>query len=105
MKQLEDTIVSTDAARYEVAAAQLDLPKAIDDYNKTTDKLRKKEKALGATEKTQLHRLVDNHYIQKRMNAHALLCRLRSRLQSRKFELDRLERTHRKKRSGTCSSY
>ena len=94
MKQLEETIVDTEAARYEVAAAQLDLPKAIDDYNKTTDKLRQKEKALGATEKTQLHRLVDNHYIQKRMNAHALLCRLRSRLQSRKFELDWLEHSH-----------
>ncbi|KAK7435966.1 hypothetical protein VKT23_019373 [Stygiomarasmius scandens] len=99
MKKLEDIITNTDAAPYEVAAAQLDLPKAVDDYNKTTDKLRRKEKALGATEKTQLHRLVDNHYIHKRMNAHALLFRLRHRLQSRKFELDRLERCYRNKRS------
>ncbi|KAK7459491.1 hypothetical protein VKT23_009474 [Stygiomarasmius scandens] len=99
MKKLEDTIADTDAAPYEVAAAQLDLPKTVDDYNRTTDKLRRKEKALGVTEKTQLHRLVNDHYVHKRMNAHALLFRLRHRLQSRKFELDRLERCYHKKRS------
>ena len=45
MKNLEETIVNGDAAPYEVAAAQLDLPKAIEDFNKSTDKLRRKEKA------------------------------------------------------------
>ncbi|KAK7464958.1 hypothetical protein VKT23_006166 [Stygiomarasmius scandens] len=99
MKNLEETIVNGDAAPYEVAATQLDLPKAIQDFNQSTDKLRRKERALGATEKTQLLRLVDNNYIQKKMNTCALLFRLRQRLQSRKFKLDRLEHSYRKKRS------
>ncbi|THU94400.1 hypothetical protein K435DRAFT_820010 [Dendrothele bispora CBS 962.96] len=99
MKLLEDIITNVNAASYEIAAAQLDLPKAVEDYNKATDKLRKKERALGAHEKTQLHRLINNSYVQKRMNALALKSRLRSRVQARKFELDRLERSYRRKRS------
>ncbi|THU82162.1 hypothetical protein K435DRAFT_692076 [Dendrothele bispora CBS 962.96] len=99
MKVLEDTITDKGAAMYEIAAAQVDLPKAVDDYNKATDQLRKKESLLGVDQKTQLRRLIDNAYIQKSANARALKSRLRQRLQARKFELDRLERCYRKKRN------
>ncbi|THU86821.1 hypothetical protein K435DRAFT_682930 [Dendrothele bispora CBS 962.96] len=99
MKMLEDTIISTDAAVYKIVAARVDLPKVVDDYNKATDKLRKKEALLGVGEKTQLRRLINNTYIQKSANARALKCRLRQRLQAHKFEFGRLERCYRKKRN------
>lgn len=51
--------------------------------------------ALGATERTNLHRLMTNEYVRVRMNARALKQRIRDRLRQRKFELERLEREYR----------
>jgi hypothetical protein len=63
--------------------------------------LRQKERALGSIERQQLHKLVTSPYLCDRMNALALKIRLRDKLRSRKFELERLERTFRKQVNGT----
>ncbi|THU99083.1 hypothetical protein K435DRAFT_659654 [Dendrothele bispora CBS 962.96] len=99
LKQLQDTIGNPEAAEYEVAAAEVDLPEVTENYEKKTETLRKKERALGVTEKSQLHHLTKSPFISKSMNARAIMMRLRERLRARKFELERLERSYRKQRS------
>jgi hypothetical protein len=64
--------------------------------------LRQKERALGSIERHQLRKLVNSPYLRDRMNALALKIRLRDKLRSRKFELERLERTFRKQVNGRC---
>ena len=54
-----------------------------------------KRAALGVDERAQLSRLSQSKFLQLRMNARALKQRIRDRLRQRKFELDRLERSHR----------
>ena len=63
--------------------------------------LRQKERALGPIERQQLRKLVTSPYLRDRMNALALKIRLWDKLRSRKFELERLERTFRKQVNGT----
>ncbi|THU88157.1 hypothetical protein K435DRAFT_680385, partial [Dendrothele bispora CBS 962.96] len=99
VKLLQDLIANPNAIDYEVASAEVDLPKVLEDYKKMTEKLRRKENALGATEKKQIHHLAKSPYINKAMNARALKTRLCERVRSRKFELDRVERSCRKQRS------
>lgn len=67
-----------------------------------TEELSQRERALGVEDKQQLRHLSNNPYIRDRMNALALKTRLRDKLRSRKFELDRLERTLRKQVNGLC---
>lgn len=62
--------------------------------------LRHKERALGPIERQRLRKLVNSPYLRDRMNAFALKIRLRDKLRSRKFELERLERTFRKQING-----
>ncbi|KAJ7442423.1 hypothetical protein FB451DRAFT_1343897 [Mycena latifolia] len=59
-------------------------------------KLRQKESALGVTERQSLRGLANSKYLRLRMNARALKHRLRDRLRSRKFELDKVERSFRR---------
>jgi len=66
--------------------------------------LRQKECALGPIERQQLRKLVNSPYLRDRMNALALKIRLRDKLRSRKFELERLERTFRKQVNGMVVS-
>ncbi|KAG6806041.1 hypothetical protein H0H92_012938, partial [Tricholoma furcatifolium] len=61
-----------------------------------TLKIRHKESVLDVDEHAQLERLVKNPYIASRVNALAVKQRLRERLRSRKFELERVERSFRK---------
>ncbi|KAK7461154.1 hypothetical protein VKT23_009081 [Stygiomarasmius scandens] len=99
LKYLQDIICDPNSADYDVAAVQVELPQILERFNTTKVKLDKKERALGANEKTQLHLWVKSQYINKCMNAKAILTRLRERLRSRKFELDRVERSCRKQRN------
>ncbi|KAE9384417.1 hypothetical protein BT96DRAFT_960902 [Gymnopus androsaceus JB14] len=62
-------------------------------------KVKRKEDSLGVTAKQQLRHLIKSPFLTKKMNARALKTRIRERLRSRKFELDRLERSYRKQRS------
>ncbi|KAJ7708199.1 hypothetical protein B0H17DRAFT_1156047 [Mycena rosella] len=58
--------------------------------------LRNKEAALGVSQRQALHTLATSQYLRLRMNARALKRRLRDRLRSRKFELDKVERSFRR---------
>ncbi|KAJ7234330.1 hypothetical protein C8J57DRAFT_1249271 [Mycena rebaudengoi] len=58
--------------------------------------LKKKRDALGITDLWQLKNLENDKFIGLRMNARALKQRLRDHLRSRKFELDRVERSCRR---------
>ncbi|KAJ7679817.1 hypothetical protein B0H17DRAFT_1206333 [Mycena rosella] len=80
-----------DAAGYEVELA------AAEEAQATAERhLRNKEDALGVSQRQALHTLATSQYLRLRMNAHALKRRLRDRLQSRKFKLDRMERSFRR---------
>ncbi|THU96703.1 hypothetical protein K435DRAFT_819396 [Dendrothele bispora CBS 962.96] len=81
VKLLQDIIANPNAVDYEVATAEVDLPR---------------ENALGTTEKKQIHHLANSPYVNKAMNARALKTRLCERVRSRKFELDRVERFRRR---------
>ncbi|KAG6826001.1 hypothetical protein H0H92_001556 [Tricholoma furcatifolium] len=59
-------------------------------------KIRRKESVLGVQDQEQLRRLVNNPYIAAVTNALAVKERLRDRLRSRKFELNKVERSFRK---------
>ncbi|KAG6914013.1 hypothetical protein DXG01_002922 [Tephrocybe rancida] len=61
-----------------------------------TTKIWGKQSALGVTDHAQLEKLLNNPFLTARMNALALKQHLRDRLRTRKFELDRLERSFRK---------
>ncbi|KAK7438566.1 hypothetical protein VKT23_017901 [Stygiomarasmius scandens] len=99
LKYLQDITCDPDSADYDVATAEVELPQTLDRLKTTREKLAKKEQALGANEKTQLHHWVKSQYVTKSMNARAILTRLRERLRSQKFELDRVERSCRKQRN------
>ncbi|KAJ7635871.1 hypothetical protein B0H17DRAFT_961379, partial [Mycena rosella] len=58
--------------------------------------LRNKEAALGVSQRQALHTLATSQYLRLRMNARALKRRLRDCLRSRKFELDKVERSFRR---------
>ncbi|KAG6809758.1 hypothetical protein H0H92_014854 [Tricholoma furcatifolium] len=59
-------------------------------------RIRHKETGLGIDERAELKLLMSNPYISTMLNALAVKQRLRDRLRSRKFELDRVERSFRK---------
>ncbi|KAG6804722.1 hypothetical protein H0H92_002961, partial [Tricholoma furcatifolium] len=61
-----------------------------------TLKIRHKESVLNVNEHAQLERLIKNPYIACKVNALAVKQRLRDRLRSRKFEMERVERSFRK---------
>ena len=51
---------------------------------------------MGVNEHQQLKKFAASEYFRLRMNARAVLRRLRDRLRSRKFELDKVERSFRR---------
>ncbi|KAF4602848.1 hypothetical protein EYR40_006066 [Pleurotus pulmonarius] len=97
LKRLEDTLTSATATEYEYAQAELQLELAREDLKKVKDKFQNKRRALGVSDITKLKKLLNNPYISARQNAIAVKHRLRERLQHRKFELDPIERAHRRK--------
>ncbi|KAJ6534059.1 hypothetical protein DFH09DRAFT_1250036 [Mycena vulgaris] len=95
---LEEAITEDLAELVDVEMAERDLAVARQKLVTSKATLRRKEAALGVDDRQVLRNLVTSGYIQAWMNARALRYRLRHKLCSRKFELDRVERTfHRKK--------
>lgn len=92
--------MDTSSEPWETASAELELQTAIQALRKAQGRVTTKESALGVEAKNQLRHLIRSVFLTKRMNARALKTRIRERLRSRKFELDRLERSYRKQRSG-----
>ncbi|KAJ3739561.1 hypothetical protein DFH05DRAFT_1537978 [Lentinula detonsa] len=99
VSHLREIIINPSTPTWDVATAELELQTAKESLSKVQAKLASKERALGERQRVQLRTLVKSTYINKRMNALALLTRIRERLRSRKFELDRLECSYRKQRS------
>ncbi|RDB23171.1 hypothetical protein Hypma_009676 [Hypsizygus marmoreus] len=62
---------------------------------KIQNTIKKKRELLGVDGRANLAKLKNNKFLQVRMNASVLKNRIRTRLQDRKFELDRLERAYR----------
>lgn len=56
---------------------------------------------MGVAEREQLTKKGKIEFITYRINAYALLIRVRSRMQDRRFEMDRLERSYRTAVNGT----
>ncbi|KAJ7501610.1 hypothetical protein B0H11DRAFT_1713561 [Mycena galericulata] len=82
--------------RADAAIDQLRFETAKEALAKVKEKLVQKETALGVTDRQELKKLTTSQYIRLRMNARALKRRLRDRLRSRKFELDKVERSFRR---------
>ncbi|KAG6807063.1 hypothetical protein H0H92_008485, partial [Tricholoma furcatifolium] len=59
-------------------------------------RIQRKENVLGVDERTELQLLMTNPYFTTMLNALAVKQRLREKLRSRKFELERVERSFRK---------
>ena len=97
---LRQRIIEGSNNQWEVATAELELVTAMEVLKKAKVNVAKKENTLGVSEKHQLRSLLKSPFLAKKMNARALKIRIRERLRARKFELDRLERSYRKQRSG-----
>jgi hypothetical protein len=80
----------------EAAMYQIEYNAAREGLVAAKKKLKDKEAALGVSQNQDLKRLAGSEYMRLRMNARALLRRLRDRLRSRKFELDKVERSYRR---------
>ncbi|KAK6974115.1 hypothetical protein R3P38DRAFT_3335893 [Favolaschia claudopus] len=96
--RLEDTVMDLDADAEDVRRAQDDLRTAQEKLKKDEATLKRKEKVLGVQDRANLAHLTTSKFIAKKMNARALKHRLREKLRNRKFELDRVERTYRRKK-------
>lgn len=103
MDDLRRRIIDVSSEHWEIATAELELETALTALSKAKAKVAKKETAMGLTARQQLHHLLKSPFLSKKMNARALKTRICERLRMRKFELDRLERSYRKQRSGTLS--
>lgn len=91
----------------EIQFKKADVKKAKKALADTKSKLKNKEQALGVKEKARLAKVAASPYYDLRMKGRALKHRLRDRLRSRKFELDRVERSvrHRMQATGTAILY
>ncbi|KAG6912814.1 hypothetical protein DXG01_011805, partial [Tephrocybe rancida] len=80
----------------EYTEAKTELESVRSRLRELTAKIRDKQSALGVADCARLEKLLNDPFLAARMNALALKQCLRDRLRSRKFELDRLERSFRK---------
>jgi hypothetical protein len=97
----EEAILDPTADLADIEIATQDLQIATAKLRKHEATLRAKEAALGVADKQMLRHLLKSEYIRCRMNARALKYRIREKLRSRKFELERVDQfVHRKKTTG-----
>ncbi|KAG6912745.1 hypothetical protein DXG01_012471, partial [Tephrocybe rancida] len=92
-----DTLIEDEnipADEYTEAKTELELVRLR--LRELTAKIRDKQCTLGVADRVRLEKLLNDPFLAARMNALALKQCLRDRLRSRKFELDRLERSFRK---------
>lgn len=96
ISRLEDIVSDPYAEDFLVAEATDNLPKARSKLQGHRAVLRRLELALGVEEHKTYRHLTNSEFIRLRMNARAVKTCLRDRLRSRKFELDRVERSVRR---------
>ncbi|KIK54577.1 hypothetical protein GYMLUDRAFT_249302 [Collybiopsis luxurians FD-317 M1] len=99
VSHLRNLIINTAMTAWDVATYELELQSAKEGLQKMELRVAKKEKSLGASANDAICHLLNSNYLNKRMNALALLMQVREHLRLRKFELDRLEHSYRKQRS------
>lgn len=100
IEHLENIVIDPSSTIDVTLDAEVRLTRTRTDLERTVANLRNKEQLLGVNDRAKLERLINNPFIAARMNARALKIRLRERLRSRKFELERLERSFRKQVNG-----
>ncbi|KAJ6581299.1 hypothetical protein B0H19DRAFT_1251527 [Mycena capillaripes] len=99
VRSLEDVIVEGDWDVADIEITTRDLQVAKEKRSKYEVVLCRKESALGVDEQRTLRHLVNSPYIQARMNARTLKFCLREKLQTRKFELERVTATYHVKKT------
>lgn len=96
ISRLEEVVSDHHADEFLVEEAMHDLPIARNKLRSNRGLLHRLEHALGVEDHKTYHHLSQSEYIQLRMNARAIKMRLRERLCSRKFEMERVERSVRR---------
>lgn len=104
IREMEDAITDELSEPYVIADTELRFPELRSRLEQIHGRIKALEHALGVDDKARLHQMINNPFISARMNARALKIRLREKLRSQKFELDRLERSFRHQINGTPSS-
>jgi hypothetical protein len=95
VQEQENIILDPSVSDYHFCDVELRLAEAKKALSSAESRVHASESALGVKERTKLEKLLGSPFIAARMNARALKLRLRERLCSRKFELDRIERSYR----------
>ena len=98
--KLETTLAQT--MLFEIAELSEQLRDGRNHLAQLEQGLARKKRALGVGEQADLRKLQQNAFLRLRMNALALKHRLRDRLRQRKFEIEKLERSHRHSVNGMC---
>jgi len=95
--ELENAILSGTA---NIVDIDLQLSEYRGKSKRVADNIRKRKWNLGVSDQANLKGLRNNAYLRIRMNARAVKTRLRDRLRSRKFEVEKLERSYRRTVNG-----
>jgi hypothetical protein len=98
---MEETMADASSETHERVYADLHLPEARTALKQAKEKAKHLEQELGIQDATVLKKLAHGDYFNARMNARVVKDRLVSKLRARKFELDPIERSFRRTRSGT----
>jgi hypothetical protein len=98
--ELENTILSNTA---NIVDVELQLSEYRSKCKRIADIIQKRRHSLGVSDQANLQGLRSNAYLRIRMNARAVKTRLRDRLRSRKFEIEKLERSYRRTVNGMSS--
>lgn len=105
MHELEERLSSGDIdltlESVDSVASQLERHRG--NLKKVTASIKTKTATLGIEGRNDLRKLVGSKFLQLRLKALALKCRLRDRLRARKYEKERLERSYRNVMNGESS--
>ena len=101
---LAETLADGSNPPHERIYAELHIDAARKNLKQAKDKVKQLEKTLGIQDSTLVRKLAHSAYYEARMNAKVVKERLVSKLRDRKFELDPIERSFRRTRSGMYGS-
>ncbi|KAF9070191.1 hypothetical protein BDP27DRAFT_1362771 [Rhodocollybia butyracea] len=96
IKDFQCVLASRNSEPYEIAEAKLELPELREKLSSTQQSHLSKERTLGVEGKKRYNHLASSPFITDLMNARALKVCLCQKLQSRKFEQDRLDQMYRR---------
>jgi hypothetical protein len=104
MTVLRDALGDPDSTAHVLLYAESRVENAEAAWRREQQKLKRLEQQLGVTDATLIEKLRHSDYYAARMNAKVMKDRLRQRLREHKFELDLIERSFRRSRSGVWFS-